>query len=127
VGPDGWIGLGRLDPMVATYAGDARFRYLHARPGAAADLAAAASEFHGDDAWVFTRDQLIDEGWLGPAPTGSARRRGGDVVLAAGGRGAFADPTFPAETGLISAHGSLTAAEMLVPLVAGRGRSPAHR
>ena len=33
VGPDGWLGLQPLDPMVETYAGDGRFRYLHARPG----------------------------------------------------------------------------------------------
>ena len=35
VGPDGWLGLQPLHPMVETYAGDGRFRYLHARPGAA--------------------------------------------------------------------------------------------
>ena len=34
----------------------------------------------------------------------------------------FVDPTFVRETGLRSAHGSLTAAEMEVPLVAVRGR-----
>jgi hypothetical protein len=34
----------------------------------------------------------------------------------------FVDPTFPHEANLIGAHGSLTAAEMLVPLLATRGR-----
>jgi hypothetical protein len=122
LGPDSWIGLGPLDPMVAVYAGDARFRYLHARPGAAADLAAAAEALVGGDAWVFPRDRLFDEGWLGPEPSGPARARVGDVVLAARTPVGFVDPTFTRETGLRSAHGSLTREEMEVPLVAGRGR-----
>jgi hypothetical protein len=45
----------------------------------------------------------------------------GDVVLAAHEPVGFVDPTFPREVGLVAAHGSLTADEMLVPLLAGRG------
>ncbi|HEX9505564.1 MAG TPA: alkaline phosphatase family protein, partial [Acidimicrobiia bacterium] len=123
VGPEGWIGLGPLDPMVAAYAGDGRFRYLHARPGAAADLLDAARLRHRDDAWIFTRDQLFDEGWLGPDPVAAARRRVGDVVLAARAGVGFVDPTLPREAELVAAHGSLTRAEMEVPLVAARGRA----
>jgi hypothetical protein len=123
LGPDSWIGLGALDSMVAVYAGDARFRYLHARSGAAGELLAAATSLLGADAWVVSRDQLFDEGWLGPDPIGATRARVGDVVLAAKGPVGFVDPTFPRETGLRSAHGSLTPAEMEVPLVAGRGRA----
>ena len=70
-----------------------------------------------------SRDQLFDEGWLGPDPIGPVRARVGDVVLAAKGPVGFVDPTFPRETGLRSAHGSLTAAEMEVPLLSGRGRA----
>jgi hypothetical protein len=123
VGPEGWIGLGPLDAMVAAYAGDGRFRYLHARPGAAAELLDAARARHRDDAWVFSRDELLDGGWLGPNPVPAARRRVGDVVLAAKGPVGFVDPTLPRETQLVAAHGSLTAAEMQVPLVAARGRA----
>ncbi len=47
VGPDGWVGLGALDRLVDLYAGDGRFRYLHARRGAAGELAVAALEEHG--------------------------------------------------------------------------------
>ena len=54
--------LDGLADMVDGYAGDARFRYLYARPGAAADLEAAAKEQFGDDAWVLSRTRLIDEG-----------------------------------------------------------------
>jgi hypothetical protein len=123
LGPDAWVGLAPLDAMVRTYAGDARFRYLHAARATVPALHAAAVDLVGDDAWVFTREQLLDEGWLGPDPTGPARGRVGDVVLAARRPVGFVDPTFPRETGLRSAHGSLTPAEMLVPLLAGRGRA----
>jgi hypothetical protein len=123
LGRDSWIGLGSLDAMVAVYAGDARFRYLHARSGAAGDLYDAALALVGRDAWVFTRERLFDEGWLGPDPIGAARARVGDVVLAAKTAVGFVDPTFPREAGLRSAHGSLTPAEMEVPLLSGRGRA----
>ncbi|MEX2100319.1 MAG: alkaline phosphatase family protein [Acidimicrobiia bacterium] len=122
LGPDSWVNLAPLDEMIAVYAGDARFRYLHARSGAAAALYEAAEDLVGRDAWVFTRDRLLDEGWMGPDPVGAARARVGDVVLAAKRAVGFVDPTLLRETGLRSAHGSLTAAEMEVPLVAGRGR-----
>jgi hypothetical protein len=126
VGPDGWMGLGALDALVEVYAGDGRFRQLYARRGAQDELAAAATDAFGEHAWVFTRDRLFDEGWLGPDPAGPARRRVGDVVLAARGGAGFVDPTYPREGRLMSAHGSVTAAEMLVPLVAARGRAPSR-
>ena len=123
LGAESWIGLGALDSMVDTYAGDARFRYLHARDGATADLAAAATDAVGKHAWVFTRDRLLDEGWMGPDATGPARSRIGDVVLAARDAVGFVDPAFTRETGLRSGHGSITPAEMEVPLLAARGRA----
>ena len=127
VGPEGWRTLALLDPMVDTYAGDGRFRYLHARSGAAAELCTAATEHHGGDAWVFRREQLLDEGWLGPDPTPATYRRVGDVVLAARTGVGFVDPTLPYEAKLIAAHGSLTPDEMFVPLLAARGRArPGH-
>ena len=122
VGPEGWIGLGPLDSLVAVYSGDGRFRQLHARRGAAAELLAAAEELHGADAWVFSRERLLDEGWLGPDPVPATRRRVGDVILAARAGVGFVDPTLPFEAELIGAHGSLTPMEMQVPLLAGRGR-----
>jgi hypothetical protein len=127
VGHDGWLSLAPLHPMVETYAGDGRFRYLHARPGTAADLFAAAEQLHGGDAWVFRREQLLDEGWLGPDPVSATYRRVGDVVLAARTAVGFVDPTLPYEAQLIGAHGSITADEMQVPLVAARGRAHPHR
>ena len=77
---------------------------------------------YGDRAWVWSREQLLDEGWLGPGPvTGGVRRRIGDVVLAARDPVAFVDPTLPGEAELLAGHGSVTPDEMLVPFVAARG------
>jgi len=123
VGPEGWLELTALQGLFERGSGDGRFRYLHASAGGAADLVAAATERFGSDAWVLSRAQLLDEGWLGPAPSPPARRRVGDVVLAAKGPVAFIDPALPREAGLISAHGSVTEAEMRVPLLAGPGRA----
>jgi hypothetical protein len=120
--PDGWIQLPALEPLVELQAGDARFRYLYARPGAARELAEAAHAEAGARAWVLTREQLFDEGWLGPRPAGSIGGRVGDVVLAARDAVAFVDPALPQEATLKAMHGSLTPDEMQVPLVAGRGR-----
>jgi hypothetical protein len=123
VDPDNVFGLGELSPMVAAYAGEPRFRSLHASPGAAADLFDAARECHGDKAWVFRRDQLFDEGWLGRGATAAVRGRVGDVVLAARDSVAFLDPHSPQEAGMRSHHGSITGEELMVPLLAARGRS----
>jgi hypothetical protein len=123
VGPEGWRDLTALDGLFERGSGDGRFRYLHAPAGGAADLVAAAAERFAGSAWVLSRAQLLDEGWLGPAPAPPARRRVGDVVLAAQGPVAFVDPALPREASLISAHGSLTEAEMLVPLLSGPGRA----
>jgi hypothetical protein len=124
MGAAGWVGLQPLHSMVDAYAGDGRFRYLYARRGAAADLLAAARDEYGHQAWVMSRDELIDGGWLGPGPVRTqVRRRIGDVVLAAHEPVGFVDPTFPREAGLIAGHGSLTPDEMLVPLLGGRGEA----
>lgn len=120
---DDWIEVGELDALVAAQSGESRFRYLHARRGASADLVAAATELCSSRAWVFSRERLLDEGWLGPRPpSGEIRRRIGDVVLAARTNVGFLDPDNAGEAKLLSGHGSLTPDEMLVPCLAARGR-----
>lgn len=113
--------LDSLRPLIAAVSGEARFRCLYARPGASADLLAGARERFAEEAWVFTRQQLSDEGWLGARVGASVAGRVGDVVLAARGSYAFVDPSMPHEGTMRSMHGSLTAEEMLVPLLAARG------
>jgi hypothetical protein len=118
-----WVTMEPIAAHVRAYAGDARLRYVYARGGREGDLVKAATDAFGDIAWVFGRDQLVDEGWLGSEPPpGDVLSRIGDVTLAAKGNVAFADPTHPHETRLRAGHGSLSPDEMLVPLLAGRGR-----
>jgi Type I phosphodiesterase / nucleotide pyrophosphatase len=86
--------------------GEGRFRWLHARPGMQVALAEAAMEAHADQAWVVTADEVVAGGWLG------------DVALVARAPVAFVDPADAGDSSLVSRHGSLTGAEMLVPLLA---------
>lgn len=97
--------------------GEGRFRWFHVRDGAAADVASVARECFGDVAWVWTRDQLIEEGWLGGEPTPDVADRLGDVVVAPFEPTAILDPADTGEQRLVGRHGSLTEAEMLVPLL----------
>ena len=111
--------LGRdIMAMVHFMSGEGRFRWLHARPGAAADLVAAATERYGDTTWVKERDQVIEEGLFGGPLDKDFLPRLGDVVLIPQAPMAFVDPADTGESRLYSRHGSLTADEMLVPLVA---------
>ena len=119
VGPERQRSLSALDAMVERYSGEGRFRSLHARPGASAELFAAASELAGDEAWVRTRQQVVDAGWLGPTTGPVVAGRLGDVLIAPHAPVAFADPGYEVEQRLQSMHGSLTQDEMLVPLLAG--------
>ena len=115
------IALDAVAGLVTAYAGEGRFRTLHARSGASAELAAACEEAYGNTAWVFTRDRLFDEGWLGPRSSLAVRGRVGDVILAAREPVIFLDPDLPQEASMRSHHGSLTPAEICVPLLAARG------
>ena len=103
--------------LVRRQSGEGRFRWLHARDGAERELLAASVEAFGDVAWVVPRDRMIDEGWFGPVVRPPALRRLGDVALVP-----FADVTFddPADGGhfvLQCRHGSMTPAEVEVPLL----------
>jgi predicted AlkP superfamily pyrophosphatase or phosphodiesterase len=104
---------------VRLQSGEARFRWLHARSGQADALLQVATEHHGDTAWVVTRDQIEQEQWLGEL-TPAAAGRLGDVALVAREPVAFDDPDDSGPYHLIGRHGSLTEAEMLVPLLGTR-------
>jgi hypothetical protein len=104
--------------LVAMMSGEGRFRWLHARPSQAARLAEAARAHHGDQAWVRTRDEVLADGWFGGSLSPVVADRLGDVVLAASEPVAFLDPADSGEARMQCRHGSLTAAEMDVPLLA---------
>lgn len=117
--------LGReVMEAVEALSGEGRFRWLHARPGAAGAVAEAAAGAYGDVAWVVTAEEMIDEGWLGGPLSSEIRRRLGDVALVPFEPLAFLDPADTGEQRLVGRHGSLTPAEMLVPLL---GWPPASR
>jgi hypothetical protein len=114
--------LVHLPPSVTTLvdgqSGEARFRWLHSRPGAAADLLAACHEAFDPVGWVRSVDEVVSDGWLGPEVTAVARARLGDVAVLARDPVAFVDPAESTSIHLIGRHGSLTADEMLVPVLA---------
>ena len=103
---------------VTLISGEGRFRWLHARPGAKAELLAVVSERYGSVAWVRDADQIVDDGWLGGVPSPEVRARLGDVALVPFAPTAFLDPADTGEQRLVCRHGSLTSDEMLVPLLA---------
>ena len=111
-----------LVPHLSFQSGEGRFRWLHARPGRADALAEAARAAHGDAAWVRTRDETVDEGWWGDRVSDTVRRRLGDVALVAREPVSFHDPADSGPFVLIGRHGSLTPAEMYVPLLVGAPR-----
>jgi hypothetical protein len=97
--------------------GEARFRHLYCRSGAVDDVAATWGSVLGDRADVLTREEAIGRGWFG-AVEPLVMPRLGDVVVACRGDHAVISTTdFAYESTLIGLHGSLTADEMLIPLL----------
>jgi hypothetical protein len=105
--------------LVHHQSGEGRFRWLHARAGAAPDLAATLAELHGQVAWVVGRDEVIEQGWFGSVVPPPVAARMGDVALVARDDVAFHDPDDSGPFRLVCRHGSLTAEEMYVPLLVG--------
>ncbi len=98
--------------------GEGRFRWLHVNSGRVDDVVAAARAHHGDDAWVLTRDEMISGGFFGPRVNDIVRRRFGDVAVLAKNDMSFDDPADKTYFELQCRHGSLTTAEIDVPLLA---------
>jgi hypothetical protein len=120
VSPQGRLDVDEYSDMldgVTLFGGEARFRHLYCDAGAAVDVAACWRERLGHDAWVVTRDEAIGEGWFG-AVDPLVRPRLGDVMVASRGDVAVVSTArFPHEAMLVGLHGSLSADEMLIPLL----------
>jgi hypothetical protein len=101
---------------VTALAGEARFRQLYVDQDSPRRVADRWRARLGELAWVRTRDEAIDEGWFA-AIDGQLRERWGHVLVALRGDWAVMTSAFPREYTLIGMHGSLTPAEMLVPLL----------
>ena len=105
--------------MVTLQSGEGRFRWLHSRRGAIDELYAAACAEFGDTAWVQHRQQIIDDGWFGPSVAPPIANRLGDIAIVAHQPVSYHDPLDSGPFRLVCRHGSMTSAEMLVPLLAG--------
>jgi hypothetical protein len=102
--------------------GEPRARYVHAEPGAATDVLHRWREVLGERAWVGSRDDAVASGVFGPVDDAVAARIG-DVVALARGTWALTTPRLePGPSRLAAYHGSLTATELAIPLLAARGR-----
>jgi len=102
--------------------GEGRFRWLHAKRGQESDLLQIATDLYSDIAWIASRDQVVEEAWVGPARGGriadQVKRRLGDVALVPFTATTFDDPLDSGPFSLVCRHGSLTADEMFVPFLA---------
>lgn len=108
--------------LVSLQSGEGRFRWFHARRGALDELVAAAEQEFGDTGWIRTRSQLVDDGWFGPTVSPPIAARLGDVAVIAREPVSYHDPDDSGPFELVCRHGSMTSAEVYVPLVAGMPR-----
>jgi hypothetical protein len=118
VGPNDRAIADDVMKMTRYLSGEGRFRWLHARPGTGPELLEAAVAAHGDVAWVMSRQELIEGGWFGPVVSPPIAARFGDVALMPKTPISFFDSADSGPYPLVCRHGSLTSAEMLVPLLA---------
>jgi len=118
VPPSGQI-LAEAEPElmagVSALAGEGRFRQVYVDRDDVGSVARRWQDRLGHQAWVRTRDEAVDEGWFGPVDD-RLRERYGHVLVAMRGRSAVMTTQFPRELELVGMHGSLTPAEMMVPL-----------
>ena len=110
-----------LAPEVAAeselVSGEARFRWLHGRAGRVEALVDLARARYGGEAWVATREEIVDTGVLGGVPGPEALGRLGDVALIPLGMNGYIDPTDSGDAKLVCRHGGLSPEEVLVPLL----------
>ena len=100
---------------VVMVAGEARFRHIYTRSGAADDVADRWRQMMGERAIVSTQGGLDD--WFGPiAP--DVRGRIGDVVVASlGDFAVFSSQDFAIEMMMYGFHGSVSEDELGIPLL----------
>ena len=103
---------------VALLGGEARFRHLYCRRGAVDDVAATWREFLGDRAEVLTREEVVRARLVRPGRRRRCCRGWATSWWPARDDTAIVSTTdFPYEARLVGLHGSLTPAEMLIPLL----------
>ena len=96
-------------------AGEARFRHLYTARQEREAVAERWRAACGDRAVVRTRDELDD--WFGPLAPEVAGRVGDVVVASLGDFGVFSTDDFPLEMRMKGFHGSVTEAELRIPVL----------
>jgi hypothetical protein len=106
---------------VALVGGEPRAVHVYTRPDQAQAVAARWSAVLGDHALVVPRADAVTAGWFGPVAD-HVEESIGDVVVAMRGRSTVVDSRTQtaASLQLVGVHGSLTSAEMQVPLLVAR-------
>ena len=108
-----------LQHGVRLLGGEPRARHVYTRDGAQQEVLAAWRERLGDRVWILGREDAIERGWFGPTVSDAALPRIGEVIAAARGPVGIVQPSvLSVEALLVGHHGSLTAAEQLVPFLA---------
>ncbi len=102
---------------VVLVGGEARFRHIYVREGSAPGVRDRWRAEMGDRAEVLTRDEAIARGWFGEVADRVLPRLGDVVVACRGSFTVLCSGPFPHESSLVGVHGSLTPAEMLVPVL----------
>ncbi|MGW4478754.1 alkaline phosphatase family protein [Rhodococcus triatomae] len=98
--------------------GEPRARHIYAAPDEADPVLERWRSRLADDFAVFSRAEVIERGWFGPTVSARARERIGDVIAVATGDGALIRKSAePLQSILVGHHGSLTSAELHVPLL----------
>lgn len=101
--------------------GEARVRHVYTERGARDAVLSAWRETIDGNGVVLTGEQAIDEGWFGPVVTEAARQRIGDVLAIMRRGGVVRTLAEPGESAMRGHHGSLTAAEQLIPMLVAGG------
>ena len=102
--------------MATAISGEARFVWLHAKEKEVENIRDAAMEAHGEIAWVFTRQNILDQGWFGREVSDVAQARLGQVALVVHAPTALL-PDKNSGPNLVARHGSVTDEEKRVPLL----------
>ncbi|MFD4295529.1 alkaline phosphatase family protein [Rhodococcus sp. NPDC058532] len=107
-----------LQHGVRQIGGEPRARHVYTEPGTADAVLTRWRDRLADGFAVYSRAEVIERGWFGPTVSPAAEQRIGDVIAVATGDGALIRRgAEPLQSILIGHHGSLTSAELHVPLL----------
>lgn len=99
------------------FGGEARFRHLYCRSGAVDDVRETWASFLGPAADVLSREEAIARGWFGEVIPTVFPRLGDVLVAMREDHAVFSSVDFAYEMTLVGLHGSLTADEMVIPIL----------